>query len=50
VCLAVEEVDHVQLVGNLRHRYLRLQQPAGAAAEAPAAAGGGEWRVLNVNP
>ncbi|PSC70073.1 pyridoxamine 5 -phosphate oxidase isoform B [Micractinium conductrix] len=38
VCLAVEEVDHIQLAKNLRHRYLR------------GGGGGGEWASQNVNP
>lgn len=50
LCLAVEEVDHIQLAANLRHRYLR--QPASAAASAADAleTADGEWVVQSVNP
>lgn len=49
VCLAVEEVDHVQLAANLRHLYLRQASAAAAAAGASASAAA-EWVVRNVNP
>ncbi|EFN52522.1 hypothetical protein CHLNCDRAFT_36836 [Chlorella variabilis] len=51
VCLEVEEVDHIQLNGNLRHVYLLQPAAAAAAGEAAAAEGAAaEWAVRNVNP
>lgn len=40
VCLTVEEVDHLSLAKNVRHRYVR-----GEGSEA-----GEAWQVQNVNP
>lgn len=55
VCLAVEEVDHLQLASNVRHRYLRSgggSSGSSSGAEGAASGGGdgGEWTTQNVNP
>ena len=43
LCLDVEEVDHVQLVGNRRHTYTR--QAGGGDGSAT-----GQWVRRSVNP
>jgi hypothetical protein len=52
VCLAVEEVDHIELKGNIRHQY--LLKAAGEAATGGEGEGGGqaaaEWSVQRLNP
>ena len=48
LCLAVEEVDHVQLRPNTRHAYTRVA--AAGVSAGTAAEGAAPWVVRSVNP
>jgi hypothetical protein len=43
VCCCLQEVDHLELAGNQRHRYVKQQQQQGADGEP-------QWVVRYVNP